>query len=543
MKRISAILFLFIMPVVASATPTISTITGTFTDGQSVTVAGSGYGTKSTAAPIRWAPFNTNSNADALGQATTWAQIQNMTWVSNAGYDGTGGMQGTAGNGVWTMRVDSSGFNWNDLSQKWYVFRRTKQNYIVPINATNNQKNFRVWPAGGSGYPNLYWSIHNGRYFVENIGGSTDSGFWSGGANPNTTNWYAEEIIVQASSANGVKDGTLVLRRDGQQASSGNIITRSAAAPAAMVSMFAEQIVIANKGSWTGPAWSNFNQASFDDIYVDNTWQRVMVGDASTYGNCRKFGFIVPTSWASGSVTGVLQIHATDFPAQTTAYAYVFDGTNTPNTAGKSFVIGGAAAGNPAPTVTSVSISMGSYLGGTVPTVTGTGFIATPTVLVGTQSATNVVMINSTSLYFTMPAHQPGDSGLDLKITNPDNQFGVLTATMSYDSPVANQAPYNVSAGDNWFVTLPSGVLFSGAAQDDGLPNPPAALTYLWQQKTGPGTITFSDATNLTPSATFSSSGTYTVTMTANDSALSTESSPVTIVVSPPLGIAFPWHQ
>ncbi len=213
-------------------------------------------------------------------------------------------------------------------------------------------------------------------------------------------------------------------------------------------------------------------------------------------------------------------------------------------------MIGGAAVGNPVPTVTSINVSTGSYLGGTVSTATGTGFIATPTVLIGTQAATGVVMNSATSLRFTIPAHHPSDTGYDLVITNPDAQFCVLQSTISWDAPPAtNLPPYNVSAGDDRELTLPATTFFSGTASDDGLPAP---LTYLWAKTSGPGTITFTDNTALTTPGSFSSSGTYTVTMTASDSLLSTESFPVTIIVNPvvvtstntaPSGTAFPWKR
>ena len=543
MKTLRVLFLALLSASCAHAAPTISSVTGTITHGQSVVVSGTGYETKSPAAPLRWAPFDTTSNASTLGQATGWNQIQNLAWDSDEGYNGSG-MKGTAGNGVWTMRVDSSSPYWNASNQKFYLFRREKKNFI-PIGDDHNFKSWRIWPASQSGL-NGTIGEHNGRPFVENATGcSGDTGYWSN-ARTNTTSWVAKELFFEASSAACVKDGTLRERFNGVDKHSGTLITQRSSSPQNWQSHYVVHGVVANKGNWFSPAWSDTFNFWVDDVYVDLTWQRVMIGDASTFANCRKFGFIVPTAWSDTSITGTLQFHSQDFPAQTTAYAYVFDTTNTPNTAGKLIVIGGSVAGDPAPTITSVNISTGSYLGTTVTTATCTGLTATPTVLVGTQAATSVVMNSATSIRFTLPAHQAGDTGLDLRITNPDDQFAVLVATISYDSPVANQAPYNVSAGDNWAVTLPATVLLSGAASDDGLPAPPATLTYLWAKQSGPGTITFEDATALETVASFAVEGTYTISMTASDSSLSTESEDVTIVVSPVVvvtspGGAFPW--
>ena len=556
MKTLRVLFLALLSASCAHADPTISSVTGTITRGQSVVVSGAGYETKSPAAPLRWAPFDTTSNASTLGQATNWSQIQTLTWDSDDGYGSSGGMKANAiaGNGVLgTLRVDSSAPAYNATSQKWYSFHREYNNFIAYNHATpstddHNMKRLRLWPAGGSGAFNFVTGDYDGRVFVENAGCTgQDSGYWTSKPITNRTGWIAKERFFKASSGSCVKDGTFRERFDGVDRHSGSIITQKVSPSVSLQSLYVVHSVGANVGSsWTDPAWTSALEFRADDVYLDLTWQRVMICEASTFENCRKFGFIVPTAWSATSITGTLQFHSQDFPAQTTAYVYVFDTTNTPNTTGKSIVIGGSVAGDPAPTITSVNISTGSYLGGTVSTATGTGFTATPTVLVGTVSATSVVLNSATSIRFTIPAAQAGQTGLDLKITNPDAQFAVLTATMSYDSPVANQAPYNVSAGDNWAVTLPSGVNLSGTAEDDGLPAPPATLTYLWAKESGPGTITFGTATALTTTATFSVEGTYTVSITASDSSLSTESDHVTIVVSPVVvvtspGGAFPW--
>ena len=61
----------------------------------------------------------------------------------------------------------------------------------------------------------------------------------------------------------------------------------------------------------------------------------------------------------------------------------------------------------------------------------------------------------------------------------------------------------------------------SGSATDDGLPNPPGALTYTWTKVSGPGTVTFGNAANAATAASFSVAGTYVLRLTASDGALS----------------------
>src|SRR5207302_1049851 len=89
-----------------------------------------------------------------------------------------------------------------------------------------------------------------------------------------------------------------------------------------------------------------------------------------------------------------------------------------------------------------------------------------------------------------------------------------------------------VNAGSDQTVPL-LGATLSGSATDDGLPNPPGALTYTWSKASGPGTVTFANATAPSTTVTFSVGGVYSLKLTATDSAL-TASKTVTITVNKP---------
>ncbi len=70
----------------------------------------------------------------------------------------------------------------------------------------------------------------------------------------------------------------------------------------------------------------------------------------------------------------------------------------------------------------------------------------------------------------------------------------------------------------------------AGSATDDGLPNPPGTLTYTWSAVSGPGTVTFGNASALSTTASFSVPGTYVLQLTASDSALdSTDTVTITV--------------
>ncbi len=106
-----------------------------------------------------------------------------------------------------------------------------------------------------------------------------------------------------------------------------------------------------------------------------------------------------------------------------------------------------------------------------------------------------------------------------------DLAFAVDTGT----TPV-NQAPA-VNAGADAALTLPATATLDGTVSDDGLPNPPEALTTTWTVVSGPGTVGIADPNAVDTTASFSTAGVYVLRLTASDGALST-SDDVTITVS-----------
>ena len=112
--------------------------------------------------------------------------------------------------------------------------------------------------------------------------------------------------------------------------------------------------------------------------------------------------------------------------------------------------------------------------------------------------------------------------GYTLRLTANDGALSAsddIVVTVNPAPPV-NQAPV-VNAGPDQTITLPATASLTGTASDDGLPRPPATVTTTWSKVSGPGTVTFGSASALSTTATFSTSGSYTLRLTASDSALS----------------------
>jgi hypothetical protein len=96
----------------------------------------------------------------------------------------------------------------------------------------------------------------------------------------------------------------------------------------------------------------------------------------------------------------------------------------------------------------------------------------------------------------------------------------IFDLELSGDALPSNQAP-SADAGADQTITLPAAATLSGRANDDGLPIPPSLLTLTWSKVSGPGNVTFANASALNTTASFSAAGTYVLRLTAADGALS----------------------
>lgn len=136
------------------------------------------------------------------------------------------------------------------------------------------------------------------------------------------------------------------------------------------------------------------------------------------------------------------------------------------NTDGTSASFSGGPTTNPSaqPIVSSVSPSTGSPSGGTVVTITGSGFVPGATVLFGGQTATNVVVVGMTSITAVTPASAAGP--VTVLVSNAAGSVGGLNSAFTYTltAPVLSAiAPSTGFTGGGTVVTLTGTGFVTGA--------------------------------------------------------------------------------
>ena len=129
-----------------------------------------------------------------------------------------------------------------------------------------------------------------------------------------------------------------------------------------------------------------------------------------------------------------------------------------------------AGSTNPDPTVSAVSPAQGTTEGGTTITVTGSNFLVGATVSLGGNPASDVTIVNSTTITATTPAHAAG--AVDVVVTNGDGKQGTLNGGFTYQTPAPSVGQVSPATGstsggttatiDGTFLTGTTSVTFDG---------------------------------------------------------------------------------
>jgi hypothetical protein len=153
------------------------------------------------------------------------------------------------------------------------------------------------------------------------------------------------------------------------------------------------------------------------------------------------------------------------------------------------------------PTVTAVAPAAGPTAGGTTVTITGTGFVAGASVSFANLSATNVVVVNATTITATSPAHGAGT--VNVTVTTPGGTSGTSSAarfTYLVAPTVTKLAPSSGPAAGGTAVTINGTGFVAGA-------------TVAFGNKQATNVVVVS-ATTITATAPAGSAGTVNVTVT-----------------------------
>ncbi len=334
----------------AFAQPTVSGASGTWSNAQTVTITGSSFGTKSAAAPLVWEDFADQSAGSLLSHGINASNNADNLRHAFARYNARVDFKGSAPNGdhgyySYEGTTASKWFvqYWIKLAANWQWGTGT---YGTANDGLANVKFFRMFPTGSRNYTNTGYAYHG---FGDSILRFSEN---AGDTYLNTSlksllpvnSWHSIQIEFGENSGAGAADGRMRLWIDGRLIDSIDNFVTNASGDGSAVNK--RPYVIGLFDSWpTSDANVSNMNAYYTDIYVDNTFSRVEIGNASTYNACTLREVQIPTSWAAGSV-GV-RVNQGSFTAGQTAYVYVIDATGRVNSSGLPIVIGGQGGSGP----------------------------------------------------------------------------------------------------------------------------------------------------------------------------------------------------
>lgn len=231
--------------------------------------------------------------------------------------------------------------------------------------------------------------------------------------------------------------------------------------------------------------------------------------------------FIVPQS--SGNLAGSPAAGLTNAQNWST-YGIAIAGEVANNATTRTGIYGLVRGGTPPPPATPPSIttqpSNQTVNAGQTATFNVTATGTAPLSYQWQKNGVNLSGANAVS--YTTPPTVAGDGGATFRciVSNTAGSATSATATLTVISAPTNQPPL-VNAGADQAITFRTLAQLTGSVSDDGLPNPPAALTITWSKAKGPGSVTFANPSSATTSAMFSRPGTYILRLRASDGALS----------------------
>lgn len=351
---LALIIFLAGSPLFAA--PSISGVSGTVANGNSITISGSNFGSGPTVALFDDFESGTNG-ANVSGSSTCkvgsyLAHEYGASWptYTNAGsISGSLSMQVNHWNAPTGTQCVAVGIN------NQYVFVSMWTKAPGGLTTPNWKWSWLFQSSGETGnddidfvYVNSEWyasanvGSYNGSNEIKNVGLTVDSGNW-------TRVWYYFNATTSSSG-----------RLEMWQLGSGGV----------------SQLINDTRATWSsnnidhlrvdGYAQINSEQAypEIDDLYVAtgaNAMARVEIGNNATYTSCTNLTMCTPDSWSASSITA--HVWRGSFGSSASAYLFVIDSNGNvspgyPIQFGSGSGGGGTTDTTPPPTPTGVTVTI-----------------------------------------------------------------------------------------------------------------------------------------------------------------------------------------
>jgi hypothetical protein len=324
----------------ALAAPSISGVAGRLSASQTVTITGSGFGNKAQPQPVLWDDFEGGAISKqiqdvpaAIGRWDTGAGSENVTYTNARAHTGRK-----------AARHDFIQHYIASLSKNMTFTRLYMDFWMVVDYVDIKSRNFKPWRLYGDNdnYQLDYlWMCNANALGRVQANASLEVNSW-GGPQYSNGGWMHIQLVYNESSP-GQTDGTVRHYINSQVAGldSSAVLTENGAAHFNQIRIghywdrAAQDVCPANGGAIV----------YVDDVYIDTSWARVELGDASSYAASAHREIQVANAWADGAVS--VNFNPGTFAAGSTAYLFVTDANNITSPGIPVTIIGGPAPAPP----------------------------------------------------------------------------------------------------------------------------------------------------------------------------------------------------
>ena len=345
----STVSVLFFLTGPAFAAPVIQQTTGTITHGSTITITGTGFGSKANAAPLRWDDFE----AGTVGQDITGWAIGSTKSEFRPKYAAVG-RAGTPGSKSAWQHFERGQYNADirvdHITKKYYVSGWVKGNTsgtpsrnvkLVSFrgkNLTSPQGRFDQYPENGSGHKYIAdcngtaraqdWSVPN---LIISDGGWSRFEAWIDLGTPNGNNG------VYKTWKNAIEWGKTL---------GGTFITSDCSFHEVHIQHYFA----------TDTAADTVANYYWDELYVDTTQARVELGNAATWGESTHREIQIPSAWSTNSIT--FKVNRGSFSPGQTVYLFAVDANGIPSSGYPVTISSGSGSGSGSGTTISVPTSL-----------------------------------------------------------------------------------------------------------------------------------------------------------------------------------------
>ncbi len=351
-----SIMLIFSFGGIAFGAPSVSSTSGSVTNGQSVTISGSNFGTKSPAAPA----FYDNG--------LLYTGLSNGSVIPTPESGGTNpygwdGFSGGSANPVYYKTSNPRGVWAAHYSNQWspngYLQSAMGDGGVAIAGASASKQLYVTWWMYLSGDPTIGGTNSANKYCRLMSG----VGAW-GSAGQGTIIWEPNESFFSYGFTCGYLPGEnyasptakypawnrMEMWIDSTGSNAPNYSCGVNGAQSSTYTSTPSQGWVINTLSSLGADWDNSSGEpvmDWGEIYADNTYSRVEACSGSTWASRGHCEIQIPSAWSASSVTAT--VNQGSFSNGATAYLYVLDSTNTANSSGYPITFGSGSTPPPAP--------------------------------------------------------------------------------------------------------------------------------------------------------------------------------------------------